>query len=92
MQMARNKKLYGRRQSARIVRGLIAVTGRGSKVFNDAIVGGRSIKVWGWNRDLYQVALAAMHRQGISARLIITPESKSRWRSGGTMRIRTQEA
>lgn len=92
--MARRKKLYGRHRSARIVRGLVAVTGCGSHVFNDAIVGGRSIKVWGWTRDIYLVAIEAMQRQGIAARLVNTTEScpGTSWRHGRELRIHTQEA
>lgn len=90
--MARGKKLHGRHRSARIVRGLMAVTGKGTFVFNDAIVGGRSIKVWGWSQDLYQVALEAMHKQGIQARLVTTPPGGSPWRGGNSIRIHTQEA
>lgn len=86
--MARRKKFYGRSRAARIVRGLVAVTGQGTYVFNDAIAGGRSIKVWGWDREVYLVAIAAMQRQGIQARLITTPGP----RSGSSLRIHTQEA
>lgn len=90
--MPRGKKLYGRHKSARIVRGLVAVTGRGDHVFNDAIVGGRSIKVWGWTRDIYLVAIEAMQRQGIQAQLVTTPDGGNPWRGGNSLRIHTQEA
>lgn len=89
--MARRKKFHERTKSAKIVRALAVVTGRGWAVFNDAIVGGRSIKVKGWDRDVYETAIAALDRQGIKARLVITPV-RSRWCDGGQMRIHTQEA
>jgi hypothetical protein len=84
MQMSRSK-------SAQIVRGLVAVTGKGSSVFNDKIRGGRSIKVWGWTRDIYLVACEALERQGIPAQLVTTPKAKSSWSSGNSLRIHTQE-
>ena len=90
--MPRGKKLYGRHKSARIVRGLMEVTGRGWAVFNDAIVGGRSIKVKGWTRDIYLVAIESMQRQGIEAKLVTTPPPHSAWSSGGALRIHTREA
>ncbi len=79
-------------KSSKIVRGLMNVTGKGTFLFNDKIQGGRSIKVWGWNPDLYQVAIDAMRRQGIAAKLVRTPPSGSPWRPGNSLRIHTQEA
>jgi hypothetical protein len=78
--------------SVKIVRALAIVTGKGTDVFNDRIQGGRSIKVWGWPRAHYELAVEAMAKQGIKARLVITPESKYEWRNGGSIRIHTQEA
>ncbi len=80
-----------RSKSAQIVRGLVAVTGKGRYVFNDKIQGGRSIKVWGWSRDIYDVAIAALRKQGIPAQLVTTPKAKSSWSSGNSLRIHTQE-
>ena len=59
--------------SSKIVRALMTVTGKGTTLFNDRINGGRSIKVWGWTRGHYEVAIEALAKQGITARLVTTP-------------------
>jgi hypothetical protein len=71
MRKPRGKRSFGRFQSARIVRGLAAVMGTHSSfIFNDAIVGGRSIKVVTWPDSAYETAVAAMQRQGIKAKIV----------------------
>lgn len=73
--------------SAKIVRALMTVTGKGTTLFNDRIKGGRSLKVWGWTKDHYKVAIQALAEQGIEARLI-----NKKWHVGGSLRIHTKEA
>ena len=84
--MARKQRYFGSSRAAKIARALVTLTGRGTYVFNDAIVGGRSIKVWNWDRRHYEVAMDAMVRQGIACRLVTTSGP------GGCLRIHTQEA
>lgn len=80
-------------KSGKIVRALMTLTGKGTFVFNDRIRGGRSIKVWGWKKDHYDVAIEAMTKQGIKAKLVTTPMFKNlTWKTGGSLRIHTQEA
>lgn len=79
-------------KSGKIVRALMTLTGKGSFVFNDRIKNGRSIKVWGWNVQHYEVAMEAMAKQGIKSRLVTTPNSDNPWRGGGQLRIHTQES
>lgn len=76
--------------SAKIARALMTLTGQGRKMFNDRIQGGRSIKVWGWKLEHYELAIQAMNKQGISAKLIKTPDIKG-WPRTGMLRIHTQE-
>ena len=78
-------------KSSKIVRALMTLTGKGTFLFNDKIRGGRSIKVWGWKKEHYEVAMEAMAKQGIASKLVKTPDSTSPWRGGGTLRIHTQE-
>jgi len=78
-------------KSTRIIRALITVTGKGTTLFSDRIKGGRSIKVWGWTKDHYEVAIQALAKQGISARLVNTPMVDRAWTSGGELRIHTTE-
>jgi len=79
-------------KSGKIVRALMTLTGKGTFLFNDRIRGGRSIKVWGWKKDHYDVAIEAMAKQGITAKLVKTQESGNPWRGGGCLRIHTQES
>ena len=79
--------------SAKIARALITLTGAGTCLFNDRIKGGRSIKVWGWQRRHYELAMQAMSKQGISAKLVKTSVFKNlTWQPGGNLRIHTKEA
>lgn len=77
-------------ESAKIARSLMTHTGQGRKLFNDRIRGGRSIKVWGWQREHYELAIRAMAKQGIAAKLVKTPVIKG-WPRTGMLRIHTQE-
>lgn len=78
--------------SAKIVRALMTVTGKGTTLFNDRIQGGRSLKVWGWTTDHYEVAIQALAKQGIEARLVTSPLINKKWHVGGSLRIHTKEA
>jgi hypothetical protein len=78
--------------SAKIVRALMTVTGKGTFLFNDKIRGGRSIKVRGWKQEHYEVAVAALKKQGIDAALVTTPVINKMWNQGGSLRIHTKEA
>lgn len=79
-------------KSAKIARAVITLTGKGTYLFNDRIQGGRSIKVWGWEREHYELAMQAMALQGIKAKLVTTPVFKNlTWQPGGNLRIHTQE-
>ena len=79
-------------KSAKIARAVITLTGAGTVLFNDKILGGRSIKVWGWEREHYDLAIQAMSKQGISAKLVRTPLFKNlTWQPGGNLRIHTKE-
>lgn len=79
-------------KSAKIARAVITLTGKGSCLFNDRIQGGRSIKVWGWEREHYELAIQAMAKQGISAKLVTTPIINKVYSIGGSLRIHTQES
>jgi hypothetical protein len=81
-----------RSKSSKIIRALMTISGDGTFLFNDRIKGGRSIKVWGWNKSHYEVAIHALKKQGITARLVKTPVVNKRWKVGGSLRIHTQEA
>ena len=58
-----------------------------STVFNDAISGGRSFKVWGWDQKDYAAAKAALTAQGYTVKQRVTPESNFSWTSGGNTRL-----
>lgn len=81
-----------RTKSGKIVRALMTLTGKGTSLFNDKIRGGRSIKVWGWKQEHYEVAIQAMKKQGIEAQLVTTPLVNKKWNVGGDLRIHTVEA
>ena len=81
-----------RTKSGKIVRALMTLTGKGTSLFNDKIQGGRSLKVWGWKHDHYEVAMEAMIKQGISCKLVTTPGGNGAWRNGKSLRIHTVEA
>jgi hypothetical protein len=78
-----------RSKSAKIVRALMTVTGKGHTLFNDRTKTGRSIKVWGWKQEHYEVAMQALAKQGIPSKLVKT--ASGRYYSG-SLRIHTQEA
>jgi len=82
-----------RTKSGKIVRALMTVTGKGTHLFNDKTKDGRSIKVKGWKRDHYEVAMEALIKQGIPCKLVTTPGTRY---CGiyypGAMRIHTQES
>ena len=81
-----------RTKSAKIVRALMTITGKGTFLFNDRIRGGRSIKVWGWKEQHYDVAMQALAKQGIGSKLVRTRASGNPWRGGSSLRIHTQES
>jgi hypothetical protein len=58
-----------------------------STIFNDAIVGGRSFKVWGWSKADYDTAKAALLIAGYSVKEVVTPSSSYLYWVGGNTRL-----
>lgn len=53
-----------------IVNAVIAIKGTGTRVFNDPITNGRSIKVWGWSEMDYQFAMSMLIKAGYRVTLV----------------------
>lgn len=52
-------------KTSEIAREVISRTGRGTKVFNDLLVDGdRSLKVWGWTLEDYNLAKELLESKG----------------------------
>jgi hypothetical protein len=51
-------------KASTIVRSLMIVKRKGTVMFNDSIVDGRSIKVWGWELQDYAEAANALESYG----------------------------
>ena len=78
------------KSAAKIVRGIVTVTGKGTAIFNDRLkTGGRSIKVWGWNERIYTEAVEILKQHGIVSKLIHTRIVSKKWGIGGNIRIHT---
>jgi hypothetical protein len=63
---------------------------KGHILFNDKMsTGGRSIKVWGWKKEDYDAAQAALEAAGYTVKRIVTPVyNKSRiYQIGGNTRL-----
>jgi hypothetical protein len=54
------------RKPTAIIRSLMVITGSGGFLFNDRIKDGRyrSIKVWGWKMEHYQLAIDILRKHG----------------------------
>lgn len=71
-----------------IARAVIAITGRGIKVFNDPLVDGRrSLKVWGWQEEDYNLANNLLTSAGCKVTKVKT--HKSQWK--GRTRLHVAE-
>jgi len=69
LQISREIRFPARTPSA-ICRAVMTLSGAGSFLFNDRRKnGGRSIKVWGWSNQHYELAADIMKRHGFDVEL-----------------------
>lgn len=62
----------------KIVRSVMISRNSGIFMFNDRILGARSIKVWGFKTADYQAAAESLAKHGYRAKLVKTREGRTR--------------
>lgn len=62
----------------KIVRSVMISRNSGFFMFNDRILGARSIKVWGFKQADYQAAVEALSRHGYRTKMVTTPQGDTR--------------
>ena len=67
------------KRAADVIRALMVVTKTGTHLFSDKTKFGRSIKVWGWDFNTYDLACAVLARHGYNAKIVKKTRGGGRW-------------